>query len=41
MGELSGKVAIVTGSSSGIGRAIAEGLAGKGAMVIVHYARST
>jgi 3-oxoacyl-[acyl-carrier protein] reductase len=39
MGELSGKVAIVTGSSSGIGRAIAEGLAGKGATVIVHYAR--
>jgi 3-oxoacyl-[acyl-carrier protein] reductase len=39
MGELSGKVAIVTGSSSGIGRAIAEGLAGKGATVIVQYAR--
>lgn len=40
MGELSGKVAIVTGSSSGIGRAIAEGLARKGAAVVVHYSRS-
>lgn len=40
MGELSGKIAIVTGSSSGIGRAIAEGLARKGATVVVHYARS-
>jgi 3-oxoacyl-[acyl-carrier protein] reductase len=40
MGELSGKIAIVTGSSSGIGRAIAEGLAQKGATVVVHYAKS-
>jgi 3-oxoacyl-[acyl-carrier protein] reductase len=40
MGELSGKIAIVTGSSSGIGRAIAEGLAKKGATVVVHYAKS-
>lgn len=39
MSELSGKVAIVTGSSSGIGRAIAEGLARKGATVVVHYAK--
>jgi 3-oxoacyl-[acyl-carrier protein] reductase len=40
MGELSGKVAIVTGSSSGIGRAVAEGLARRGASVVVHYAKS-
>ncbi len=37
MGFLSGKVAIVTGSSSGIGRAIAERLAQEGATVVVNY----
>ncbi|MCI1280537.1 MAG: glucose 1-dehydrogenase [Nitrospira sp.] len=37
MGVLEGKVAIVTGSSSGIGRAIAERLAQDGATVVVNY----
>jgi NAD(P)-dependent dehydrogenase (short-subunit alcohol dehydrogenase family) len=35
MGELSGKVAIVTGASAGIGRATALGMAGEGAAVVV------
>jgi gluconate 5-dehydrogenase len=33
--DLSGKVAIVTGSTKGLGRAMAEGLAGAGASVVI------
>jgi ketoreductase RED2 len=40
MGELDGRVAIVTGSSSGIGEATAHRLAGLGANVVVNSATS-
>lgn len=40
MRSLSGKVAIVTGASAGIGRAIADRLAQEGATVVVNYGRS-
>jgi ketoreductase RED2 len=40
MGELDGKVAIVTGSSSGIGEATAQRLAGLGAHVVVNSSAS-
>ncbi len=39
MATLSGKVAIVTGSSSGIGQAIAERLARDGAIVVVNFSK--
>lgn len=38
--DLTGKIAVVTGSSSGIGRAIALALAAAGADVLVHARRS-
>jgi 3-oxoacyl-[acyl-carrier protein] reductase len=40
MGELTGKVAVVTGASKGIGAGIAKGLAAAGAAVVVNYASS-
>lgn len=39
MALLTGKVAIVTGGSRGIGRAIAEKLGGEGASVVITYTR--
>ncbi len=40
MGKLSGKVAVVTGASKGIGASIAEHLGAEGASVVVNYASS-
>jgi 3-oxoacyl-[acyl-carrier protein] reductase len=40
MMTLKGKVAIVTGGAKGLGAAVARGLAGRGANVVVNYARS-
>ena len=40
MSNLSGKTALVTGASRGIGRASALALAKAGAQVLVHYSNS-
>ena len=40
MSKLSGKVAVVTGASKGIGAGIAKALAAEGASVVVNYSSS-
>ncbi|UFJ42387.1 SDR family oxidoreductase [Brevibacillus humidisoli] len=40
MGKLEGKIALVTGASRGIGRAIAQRLGQESALVAVHYAKN-
>jgi len=38
--EMTNKVALITGGATGIGRAVACGLAGKGISVVINYSRS-
>ena len=40
MSDMEGRVALVTGSATGLGRSIAVKLAERGADVIVNYSRS-
>ncbi len=40
MTDLSGKTALVTGASRGIGKASALALAKRGAQILVHYGRA-
>src|SRR5258708_37867828 len=40
MSKLTGKVAVVTGASKGIGAGIAKSLAAEGASIVVNYASS-
>ena len=41
MGDLEGRIALVTGSATGLGRSMAVKLAARGADLIVNYSRST
>ena len=40
MTDLTGKIALITGSARGIGKAIAERYGSRGASIVVNYARA-